>query len=291
MVLMTLLIVGSSATPAGATIEAGKSCPKVGKTVSFKHAKYRCVVVKSKRQWVRMSKPLVAAPAPRLGLDGTITVFAAASLTEVFNALGAAFTKSNPNAKVVFSFAGSSALATQINNGAPADVFASAAELNMRQVTETGRSAAPTVFASNAMMIAVPITNSARIESLADLARDGIKVAVCQPQVPCGSAAKQVFANSKVAVTPVTYEPDVKSVLTKVRLGEVDAGIVYRTDVNTSQGAVVGIEIPVDANVATRYPIALLRSSAAPTIANAFISFVLSDVGAVVLRNAGFTVL
>src|SRR5215470_6737984 len=154
-------------------------------------------------------------------------LIAAVSLTESFTRIGKDFGAANPGSKVTFNFAGSSALATQINQGAPADVFASAAPGNMKTVTDAGNGdGAPTTFARNQLVIAVPKGNPKGITGLADLTRSGVKVALCAEQVPCGAAAKKALTTANVKLTPVTLEQDVKSALSKVKLGEVDAALV-----------------------------------------------------------------
>src|SRR5256886_8304489 len=157
------------------------------------------------------------------GVTGTVTVFAAASLTESFTKIGKDFEAANPGAKVTFNFAGSSALATQINQGAPADVFASAAPANMKTVTDAGNGAGtPITFVKNQLVIAVPKGNPKGITGLADLTKPGVKVALCAEQVPCGAAAWKALTAANVSVRPVTLEQDVKAALSKVKLGEVD---------------------------------------------------------------------
>jgi molybdate transport system substrate-binding protein len=215
-------------------------------------------------------------------------VFAAASLTESFTELGKQFETANPGTKVTFSFAASSALAEQINSGAPADVFASASQKNMDQVVSAGNASDPKVFAKNVMEIATPPSNPGKVTSVNDLAKSSVKTALCQPQVPCGSVAQQVFTNAKITVKPVTLEPDVKSVLSKVQLGEVDAGMVYVTDVKAAGDKVKGVEIPADVNASTNYPIASVTKSANAAVAKAFVDFVLSSSGESVLSAAGF---
>ena len=221
-------------------------------------------------------------------VTGTINVYAAASLQEAFTSLGASFEKAHPGTKVVFNFGPSSGLATQIIEGAPADVFASASPTNMDQVVKAGDAAAPTDFAANTMEIAVPPSNPAHVTTLADLARPSVKVAVCQPQVPCGVVARTVFANAGITVTPATDETDVKAVLTKVSLNEVDAGIVYVTDVRAAGSSVTGIPIPADVNASTAYPIATLTHSSNRATAEAFTAEVLSAQGSAVLARSGF---
>jgi molybdate transport system substrate-binding protein len=218
----------------------------------------------------------------------TLRVFAAASLTESFTTLGKEFEKKHPGVKVVFNFGPSSGLAEQIGQGAPAGVFASASPTNMDTVVASGDAKDPQDFASNSMEIALPPTNPAKIASLSDLAKPGVKVAVCQAQVPCGKVAAEVFANAKLSVKPVTEEVDVKSVLTKVTLGEVDAGVVYVTDVQAAGDKVKGVEIPAAQNATTAYPIAALTKAAHPQQAKEFVDLVLSSDGAKVLQDAGF---
>jgi molybdate transport system substrate-binding protein len=222
-------------------------------------------------------------------VTGTINVFAAASLQEAFTKLGSQFEAAHPGTKVVFSFGPSSGLAEQIGQGAPADVFASASTKNMDSVVSAGGAAKPTNFVSNTMEIAVPPTNPAGITKVDDLAKKGVKVALCQAAVPCGATALQVFTNAKVKVTPVTQEVDVKSTLSKVTLGEVDAGVVYVTDVRAAGDSVKGIVIPADVNASTTYPIAALTESQNEATAQAFVDYVLSADGLAALTAAGFS--
>jgi molybdate transport system substrate-binding protein len=221
-------------------------------------------------------------------VGGSITVFAASSLKESFTAIGTAFEAAHPGVSVTFDFGASSTLATQITQKAPADVFASASQKTMDTATTAGAASGAEVFAVNTMEIATPTKVTTPVTSLADLTRPGVKVAVCQQDVPCGAAAQKLFANNKLTVTPVSEEVDVKSVLAKVVLGEVDAGIVYVTDVTAAKDAVVGVVIPAAQNVTTSYPIAALSGSANPATAAAFVDFVLSPVGQQVLTAAGF---
>lgn len=222
------------------------------------------------------------------GASGTITALAAASLTEAFNTLIAQFERANPGVTVKVSYGASSALANQINGGAPVDVFASASIKNMQQVIDKGGATAGTNFVSNVMEIAVPPGNPANITKVADLAKPSVKVALCQSQVPCGSTALKVFSNAKITVKPVTEEEDVKSTLTKVETNAVDAGVVYVTDVRAAGSKVKGIVIPDDVNASTEYPIAALTKAPNPTAAQAFVDFILSDAGQTVLTADGF---
>jgi molybdate transport system substrate-binding protein len=221
-------------------------------------------------------------------ITGTVNVFAAASLTEAFTTLGKQFEHAHPGVKVVFNFGASSALAEQINQGAPADVFASASTKNMTQVVAAGGASNPTPFVKNVMEIAVPPNNPAHIAALEDLARTGVKVALCQPQVPCGATAATVFKNANITVHPVTLEQNVTATLTKVELGEVDAGVVYVTDVRAAGAKVRGIPIPTAENASTEYPIAPLTASKNSALATAFVTFVLSSAGQSVVRADGF---
>ena len=219
---------------------------------------------------------------------GSITVFAAASLKGTFTEIGKQFETAHPGDTVKFSFGASSALAEQINSGAPADVFASAAPKNMDQVVTPGNASNPQDFAKNTAEVAVPPSNPAKVTSVNDLAKSSVKTALCQPQVPCGVVAAEVFKNAKITVKPVTLQPDVKSVLTQVELGNVDAGVVYVTDVMAAGSKVKGVTIPADVNASTLYPIAALTHSKESSIAQAFVAYVLSPAGEQVLKAAGF---
>jgi molybdate transport system substrate-binding protein len=229
-----------------------------------------------------------AGPKGSPTTSGTVTVLAAASLTEAFNTLAKQFEAAHPGVTVKLSYGASSALALQITQGAPADVFASASAKNMKQVTDAKLAGSPTNFVKNVMEIAVPPSNPAHVTSVADLAKSGVKLALCQPQVPCGSTAEKVFANARITVKPVTLEADVKSTLAKVESNEVDAGVVYVTDVRSAGAKVTGITIPADVNASTEYPIAALTKAPNPTAAKAFVDYVLSSAGQQVLAGDGF---
>jgi molybdate transport system substrate-binding protein len=223
------------------------------------------------------------------GVTGEINVFAAASLTGAFEQIGKDFQAANPGTTVTFNFAGSSLLATQINEGAPADVFASAAPANMKVVTDAGNGEGTAqVFVKNQLVIAVPKGNPAGVKGLADLTKADVKVALCAEQVPCGAAAKKALAAAGVTITPVTQEQDVKAALSKVTLGEVDAALVYRTDAKASADDVDGIEFPESAGAINEYPIVVLKDAANKAGAQAFVDYVLSDQGEAVLTEAGF---
>lgn len=222
-------------------------------------------------------------------LRGSITVLAAASLTEAFGTIAKKFEAANPGTSVTLSYGASSQLATQITQGKPADVFASASTRNMTSVTQAGDAANPANFASNTLEIAVPPSNPGKITSLADLAKSGVKVAVCDAAVPCGVVARQVFAKAKLAVKPTASPADVKATLAFVQAGEVDAGLVYVTDVRAAGSKVRGIEIPANVNASTTYPIASLKNSNNKALADAFVKYVLSSQGQQQLAAAGFS--
>jgi len=222
-------------------------------------------------------------------VSGTVVVFAATSLTEAFDKIGAQFEQAHPGVTVKFNYNGSSSLATSITQGAPADVFASAAPENMKTVTDAGDAAGtPQIFARNTGEIMVEKGNPQKIESVKDLADPKIKVAVCAPEVPCGAVATAIFKNAGVTVKPVSEETNVGGVVTKVTLGEVDAGIVYVTDVKANEGKASGVPIPADQNDITDYPIAQVKGAPNATAAKAFISYVLGPDGQKVLASFGF---
>ncbi len=230
-----------------------------------------------------------ASSGPSSGVAGEVVVFAAASLTETFTRLGEEFEAANPGTTVTLNFAGSSALAQQINQGAPADVFASASPTNMRQVTDAdGTDGEPMTFVRNRLEIAVPKGNPAGVTGLADLGRADLTIALCAEQVPCGAAARKAFEAAGVTAAPDTLEQDVRAVLTKVRLGEVDAALVYRTDVRSTTGEVDGIEFPEADKAVNDYPIATLAKAPNAAAAKAFVAYVLSDKGRAVFTEAGF---
>ncbi len=222
------------------------------------------------------------------GLSGTVTVLAASSLTEAFEQLGDDFEAAHPDVTVAFSFAASSELAAQIQEGAPADVFASADEANMRKVVDSGDvTDEPTVFARNRLEIAVEEGNPRDIEGLADLDEDGLIVIMCAEEVPCGKFADQALASAGVTLTPASRAENVKAALGPVELGEADAAIVYVTDVEASD-QVDGVTIAVDENVIATYPIATLADADDRAAANTFVEFVASAPGHRVLARFGF---
>jgi molybdate transport system substrate-binding protein len=230
-----------------------------------------------------------AAGASSSAVTGRITVLAASSLTGTFNQIGKDFEAANPGTTVTFSYAGSSTLAQQITSGAPADVFASASPATMKTVTDAGdATGTPAVFVKNQLVIAVPKGNPKGIEGLSDLTGPGVKVAECAKEVPCGAAAVTALTAANVKLTPVTLEQDVKSALSKVKLGEVDAALVYRTDARSDTADVDGIEFPESAQAINNYPIAALKGAPNPSGAAAFVVFVETPAEIKVLTDAGF---
>ena len=229
-----------------------------------------------------------APPSSTTSVSGNVTVFAASSLQESFTALAKTFEAEHPGVTVTLSFGASDGLATQIVQGAPADVFASASPKTMATVTSAHDAGTPTPFATNQLEVATPPSNPAAVHSLSDLAHPGIKVATCQPAAPCGEAATKLFAKNHLTVTPATLGQDVKAVLTLVELGEVDAGVVYVTDVDAAGGKVHGVRIEKADNVTSLYPISTLTGSTNKSAAKSFVDLVLSPAGQSVLRRAGF---
>ena len=220
-------------------------------------------------------------------------VFAASSLTEAFTELGAMLEAENADAKVTFNFASSSDLALQINEGAPADAFASADPVQMKVVEDEGLAENPVVFATNTLVVLVPSENPTGIQGPEDLARPGVKLVLAAPEVPAGNYARQAFEAlgiaDEVEANVVSNEDDVKAVVTKVSLGEADAGVTYVTDATAElSGKVEAIEFPADAAVTATYPIAALSDAPNAEGAEAFYDLVLSDEGQGVLAAYGF---
>lgn len=216
-------------------------------------------------------------------LSGELTIYAAASLSGAFDEIGDAFTESNPDVRVSGVYDGSSTLVTQLLEGAPADVFASADEANMRKLEDVA--ADPTLFASNTLVLAVPTGNPGDVETLADLA--DVTTVLCAPEVPCGSASASLLSSAGVTVDAASLEQNVTAVLTKVAAGEADAGLVYATDVVGRHDVEVIVPDGAD-DVVNRYPIAALSEAANPAAAEAFVAFVLSDEGQRILADFGF---
>lgn len=224
------------------------------------------------------------------GLTGSLVVFAAASLTEAFTQLGAGFEADHPDLEVTFNFAASSALAQQIGEGAPADVVASADEATMAKVTAAGDASDPATFARNRLALLVERGNPKGIRTLADLGRSGVVFVVCAPEVPCGRFAAAALSRAKVTANPASLEENVKAVVSRVTLGEADAGIVYATDVRAAgdQAEGVAIDIATDPALEAVYPIAVTTASANEDAARAWTDHVLSDAGQATLARFGF---
>lgn len=221
---------------------------------------------------------------------GTVTVYAAASLTDAFEELATRFEAEHPSIDVAPIVAdASSVLATQIIEGAPADVFATADEATMERVDDEGLLAeTPEIFAQNEAVLAVPAGDPAGVDDLAGLEKPGIRFVVCAPEVPCGRAANDLLAAAGVQTTPVSEEQNVTAVLTKLRLGEADAGVIYGSDLVRAEGEVEAVDISAVPAVVNRYPIAPLGDASSPEAAAAFVAFVLGDEGQAVLADFGF---
>lgn len=215
-----------------------------------------------------------------------LTVFAAASLTDTFTELAEEFEKDHPGVKVTISFGGSSDLVAQIEDGAPADVFASADTKNMDKLGDLAT--APQDFAANTLEIATPPGNPAEITGFQDLAKAGTKVVVCAAEVPCGNATAQMEEKTGVDITPVSEEQSVSDVLAKVTSGDADAGLVYVTDVTAAGDTVTGVEFDESDQVVNTYPISALDGADDPDLAQGFVDLVLSEAGQKVLSDAGF---
>jgi len=217
-----------------------------------------------------------------------VLVMAASSLTDAFTEIEDAFEAANPGIDVQLNLAGSASLREQILQGAPADVFASANNATMQAVVDAGEAQPPRPFASNTLQIAVPLGNPGGVTGLADLANDNLLIGLCGEQVPCGKFARQALDQAGVVASIDTNEGDVRSLVTKLEAGELDAGIVYRTDV-ISSAELEGIELPAAVDVEISYPIADLRTRATnPEAASLFVEFVLSSQGQAILGSNGF---
>ena len=206
-----------------------------------------------------------------------------------FTTLATNFEQAHPGVKIVPSYGGSDTLAAQITQGAPVDVFAAASTTTMGTVTTAGDGVGtPQVFAKNELEIAVAPNNPDNIASLADVTKSGVKLAICAPTVPCGAAAAKAFAAAKLTPHPVTLEQAVSSVLTKLELGEVDAGIVYQTDVKSAGSKVFGVNFPEAASAINTYPIVVVKTGKNPVAGQEFLNYVVSPAGQQILQAAGF---
>jgi molybdate transport system substrate-binding protein len=241
----------------------------------------------------RARKASAEAPAPN-----EVTVFAAASLREAFTELGHALESTHPGAHVVLAFAGSQSLRAQIEQGAPADVFASADERHMGALAAAGHVREPRVFANNELVVIIARAKASTLRTLADLP-NAERLVVGAPEVPVGAYTGQMLEEARqglggdfrarVEARVVSREPDVRQVLAKVELGEADAGIVYRTDALTAGAQVTVVSIPTEYNRVASYPIAVTASTKVPDLAQAFVDLVVSTEGARVLKQRGFT--
>ncbi len=234
--------------------------------------------------------PMIALAAcsttPAAG--STLTVSAAASLTESFTDLATAFEERHPGVRVALNFAGSSALAEQVNAGAPVDVLATASPTTMATVSDAGNAEDPVVFASNRLAVVVPAGNPAGVTALAGLDADDVTSAICAPQVPCGAATEELLQRNRLSINAVTLDPDVKSVLGRVAAGEVDAGVVYVTDASSAGADVQAIAIADDDNVTTDYLITAVSDAPNPDLARDFVALATGPVGQRVLAARGF---
>jgi molybdate transport system substrate-binding protein len=263
-------------------------------------------VLTIRRTWLRgatgAAALLLAGAAPLRGQSEVLTVFAAASLTEAFTDIGQRFEQESPGRRVRFNYAGSQQLVLQIQQGAQADVFASADERWMKAVTDSGLAVdAPAVFAHNRLVVVIPAANPGRIDRLQDLGRRGLKIVLAAGAVPVGRYSRQALEQlegapgftadyaTRVLANVVSQEENVKAVVTKVQLGEADAGIVYRSDVTPSVARVTRVlDIPDEYNVVATYPIVVLRQSANQEMARRFVAFVLGAAGQRALAARGF---
>jgi molybdate transport system substrate-binding protein len=242
-----------------------------------------------------LAVPLAACGSDDDSSDGggrtssTLTVYAAASLTSTFEEIGEQFEAAHDGVKVEFDFGGSSDLVTQIQEGAPADVFASADTKNMDKLVAADLADDdPQDFATNTLEIATPPDNPAGVASFQDLAAKGLQLVICAPEVPCGAATQTMAEDLGVTLRPVSEEQSVTDVLAKVTSGEADAGVVYVTDVTAAGDAVEGITFPESGDVVNTYPIAPVEGSAEADLAEEFTEFVLGDTGQQILQDAGF---
>ena len=218
-----------------------------------------------------------------------LLVFAAASLTEAFENLADAFEEAHPDLSVELNLGASSSLARQILEGAPADVFASADTANMEHVIEGGAALNSSILVANSLQIAVPAGNPGGVAGIGDFAREDLLIGLCDEGVPCGNFAREALANAGVVAAVDTNEPDVRSLLLKIEVGELDAGIVYSTDVLAAGDQVEAIEIPTDVNVSVTYQIAVLTGARNRRSADAFVTFALSEEARGILAGHGFS--
>ncbi|MFJ5553304.1 molybdate ABC transporter substrate-binding protein [Streptomyces sp. NPDC093225] len=225
--------------------------------------------------------------APAADAKGAkLTVLAASSLTDVFKTAGAAYEKAHPGTKITFSFAGSQELAAQVKQGAPADALVTADTKTMDGLkADTGT---PTVIAKNRLVIATAKGNPHKVGALKDLADTKLKVVLAAPEVPVGRYSKKILDAQKIVVKPVSQEPNVRAVLSKVELGEADAGLVYKTDASHAAGKVDAVDIPDAQNAVASYPAATLKTSKNAEAAAAFVAWLSTPEAQKILQDAGF---
>ncbi|WP_405987190.1 molybdate ABC transporter substrate-binding protein [Streptomyces sp. NBC_00872] len=227
-----------------------------------------------------------ADPSASAAPEADLTVLAASSLTDVFKTAGAAYEKENPGTKVTFSFAGSQELAAQVEQGAPADALVTADTKTMDGLKDdTGT---PAIIAKNRLVIATTEGNPEKIENLKDLADPKLKVVLAASEVPVGRYSRQVLEAQSITVKPVSEEPNVRAVLSKVELGEADAGIVYKTDADSAPDKVDAVEIPDAQNAIAEYPAATLKTSEHSAAAAAFVTWLSGPEAQKILQDAGF---
>jgi molybdate transport system substrate-binding protein len=235
------------------------------------------------------SKPPSSSPGQPTQASGSIVVFAAASLKPAFTKISQQFKNDNPGSGVDFEFGGSSDLATQLTQGATADVFASADTAQMDTVTKAGLVAGnPADFASNTLVIVTAPGNPKKIGSFADLAKPGLSVVICQKPVPCGTATQRIEDSAGVHLSAVSEELNVTDVLNKITTGQADAGLVYVTDAMSAADKVTTVRFPEAAGAVNVYPIAVLKKAALPTLAQKFVAMVTGDAGQQILAQSGF---
>lgn len=233
--------------------------------------------------------PATNAPVRGPSASGKIVVFAASSLTDAFNEVGAAFQSANPNASVTFNFAGSSDLVTQIGQGAPADLFVSADDSNMKKLTDAGETVGdPVSVAKNTFEIIVEKGNPKNVTGVTDLANPALLIVLCTETVPCGRGTATILKNANMTVKPKSLEDKVKGVVTKVTTGEADAGIVFATDVRAAGTKAAGVEIPANINAISNYPMVLTKQATNVEAAKAFLAFVAGSPGQAILAKYGF---
>jgi molybdate transport system substrate-binding protein len=245
----------------------------------------RAAIATAAVMFVLVAQPAAAGEKP----SGELTVFAASSLTESFTAIAKQFEKRYPDVSVKLNFDSSSNLAAQIQQGAPADAFASADEANLQKAVDSGDvTVKPIVFAKNRLEIAVENGNPEKINGLADLDESELVVVLCADAVPCGKYAAEAFAKAGVSVRPASKEENAKAALSKVALGEADASVVYVTDVKAAKGDVDGVKIPDRFNVIATYPIAVVEEGTNPAAAKAWVRFIRSNRAQSTMRRFGF---